>query len=374
MTAQAIQLTVCNVAILPDEAMRLLLAVTRRGLIGPDRTLQRRFLTPAFHFTDRGRLRVLQDVVEAWLSTCQDRMAPTVAEFERLLVTAPEVAKAYEVHVEGQTWTLRARAPRRPLRRADWSRAGWHFVFPVGPRRHVFSVTGPEFLPFSRMFQHLGGSHTARQLGAMFPQHRRLLRRFLAFARRHGLLTAPRRVQAQPPGVEFISHSSIQFTGRRASIMIDPCFVLSGLLAASERDRRRFDAKFAALDQVSAVLLTHAHWDHAHLPTLLRFRRDVPIFVPKVTEESYYNPGLARLLRSLGFSDVREVAFWQPEQIGDITFTPVPFFGEWFGPGSHFDAFCYRRSRGQRERPTATPSAEREMDRSAPSADRGSEV
>ncbi|MBK6698021.1 MAG: MBL fold metallo-hydrolase [Myxococcales bacterium] len=92
---------------------------------------------------------------------------------------------------------------------------------------------------------------------------------------------------------------------------------------------------------MSAVLLTHAHWDHAHLPTLFRYRRDVPIFVPKVTKETYYNPALAPLLRSLGFTDVREVTMWKPERIGDVTFTPVPFFGEWFGPGSHFDAFCY---------------------------------
>ena len=338
-----LQLRVCNVSAVPDEALALLFELASRGLIDPQRAISRRFLTPDLHFTDHGRNRVLQEVVESWLRTCANPSAPSVQELERLLASAPELEKAYDVVVSGETWSLRARAPSRPLQSRDWSKGQWQFVFPRGRRRHFFAVAGAEFRALTELFQYLNGTHTARQLSALFPKHRSLIKRFLAFARTNRLFTPVRRAPARPrPGVEFISHSSLQFTGRDANIMVDPCFILAEQqLSASGRDRRRFDAKFRQLDQVSAVLLTHAHWDHAHLPTLFRFRRDIPIFVPKVTHETYYNPALAPLLRSLGFTDVREVTLWKPERIGDVAFTPIPFFGEWFGPGSHFDAFCY---------------------------------
>jgi L-ascorbate metabolism protein UlaG (beta-lactamase superfamily) len=314
-------------------------------LIDVSRAVARRFLDPSVHFTSQGRNRVLQELVEAWLQSCADPRAPTVSELEALLTSAPELRDAYDVVVESDTWSLRARPPSRPLQREDWSKGAWRFIILVDGWRHLFRVTGPEFPALTALLEHLNGTHTARQLGALFPEHRPLIKRFLAFARKHRLLTpvrrAPARARRARPGVEFISHSSLQFIGKEANIMVDPCFLLSGNLTTSSRDRRRFDAKCRQLDGVSAVLITHAHWDHAHLPTLLRFRRDIPIFVPKVTKETYYNPALAPLLRSLGFTDVREVTLWKPERIGDATFTPIPFFGEWFGPGSSFDAFCY---------------------------------
>lgn len=343
MPTELLQLRVCNVSAVPVQALTLLLALASRGLLDAQSAIARRFLTPSLHFTAGGRSRVLQEVVDAWLLTCADPKAPSVRELGQLLDTVPEFREVYDVVIEGTTWSLRARPPSRPLRKGDWSKSQWQFVFPLGRRRHFFAVAGAEFLALTDLFQYLNGTHTARQLSALFPSHRPLVKRFLAFARAHRLLVPVRRRAARPrPGVEFISHSSLQFTTRSAVVLVDPCFVLSeGEPAATDRDRRRFDAKFQQVEHVSAVLLTHAHWDHAHLPTLFRYRRDVPIFVPKVTEETYYNPALAPLLRSLGFTNVREVTMWKPERIGDVTFTPVPFFGEWFGPGSHFDAFCY---------------------------------
>lgn len=345
MAKELLFLRVCNVSAVPDGAAALLLSLASRKLLNAGSAISRRYLSPNLHFTDGGRNRVLQDVVESWLATCANPRSPSVEELERLLAAAPELAKGYDVAVHGRTWTLSARRPSRSHRRTDWSREGWQFIFTIGRTRHFFPVTGADFLPFTNLFRYLNGTHTARQLGALFPENRALIKRFVDFLREHRLLApvgpAPKRPR---PGVEFVSHSCIQFTGREGSVMVDPCFVLNERpIAASQRDRRRFDAKFRQFDDVSAVLLTHAHWDHAHLPTLFRFRRDVPIFVPRVkaAAETYYNPALAPLLRSLGFTDVREVTFWKPERIGDITFTAVPFFGEWFGPGSGFDAFCY---------------------------------
>lgn len=345
MAKELLFLRVCNVSAVPDGAASLLLSLASRKLLNAGSAISRRFLSPNLHFTDGGRNRVLQDVVEAWLAKCANPFAPTVSELERLLAAAPELASGYDVAVRGGTWTLSARRPSRPLRRSDWSKEGWQIVFTLGRRREFFPVAGADFVPLTNVFRYLNGTHTAQQLGAAFPEHRVLIKRFLGFLREHRLLAPIGRAPASArPGVEFVSHSCLQFTGREASVMVDPCFVLNERpLAASARDRRRFDAKFRRLDDVSAVLLTHAHWDHAHLPTLFRFRRDVPIFVPRVKAktESYYNPALAPLLRSLGFTDVREVTFWKSQRIGDVTFTPVPFFGEWFGPGSDFDAFCY---------------------------------
>lgn len=342
MPTQPLLLRLSNISAVPESALAYLFDLASRGLLDPHTAIERRFLTPGFHFTDRGRVRLLQEVVDRWLGSCADPRKPTVAELEKLLASVPDFRQAYDVDIRGDTWTLRAHPPARPLRASEWTKEGWQFTFQVRGRRHFFPVSGDEFLPFTKLFQFLNGSHSAAQVLELFPEHRRLVKRFFEFARAHDLLIPVRRAVTPPrPGVELVSHSSLQFATRETTVLVDPCFVLSGLVATSSRDRRRFEAKLRQAHQVSAVVITHAHWDHAHLPTLFRFRRDTPIFVPAVTQESYYNPALAPLLRSLGFTNVREVTLWKPERIGDVTFTPIPFFGEWFGPGSHFDAFCF---------------------------------
>lgn len=58
------------------------------------------------------------------------------------------------------------------------------------------------------------------------------------------------------------------------------------------------------LDELApdAIYLTHVHWDHFHGPSLKRFARTTPIYVPKG-----HHSRIRRDLNQMGFSDVREL-------------------------------------------------------------------
>jgi L-ascorbate metabolism protein UlaG (beta-lactamase superfamily) len=71
------------------------------------------------------------------------------------------------------------------------------------------------------------------------------------------------------------------------------------------------------LGKTSAVLVTHAHSDHFHLPTLLHFPSDILIVIPRADQTSPM-PMRDELLR-LGFDNVQELAHNGQITIGDLT-------------------------------------------------------
>jgi len=126
-------------------------------------------------------------------------------------------------------------------------------------------------------------------------------------------------------GVTFIGHSSffLQIGGKH--IVIDPnfaswIFVLKRL--------RRPGLRMRDLPPIDAVLVTHAHFDHLHRPSLRTIasltrrksgKRPV-IIVPR---------HLRDLVSDLGFSRVIELDWWQSTQLGgvEITHTPSKHWG-----------------------------------------------
>jgi L-ascorbate metabolism protein UlaG (beta-lactamase superfamily) len=121
-------------------------------------------------------------------------------------------------------------------------------------------------------------------------------------------------------GVTFIGHSSffLQIGGK--NILIDPnfarwIFVLKRLRLPGLRMRD--------LPPIDAVLVTHAHFDHLHRPSLRTIasltrrksgKRPV-IVVPR---------NLHDLVGDLGFSRVVELEWWQNYQLGNIEITHTP--------------------------------------------------
>ena len=79
--------------------------------------------------------------------------------------------------------------------------------------------------------------------------------------------------------------------------------------------RRRVALPAADTADVDAVLLSHAHLDHLHLPSLKRIRRDAQMFTPA---------GTGHLLRSAGFTDVTEVTVGDRAVAGDVAIEIVP--------------------------------------------------
>jgi L-ascorbate metabolism protein UlaG (beta-lactamase superfamily) len=102
--------------------------------------------------------------------------------------------------------------------------------------------------------------------------------------------------------------------------------------------RSAYDLPRLALD---AICITHAHWDHCNLDTLLLLDKRSQVIIPRVYTPTAFNPPIAPVLRRLGFHNLREVSPWETLQIGDIELTVVPFFGEEDEPGAKIDHYTY---------------------------------
>jgi L-ascorbate metabolism protein UlaG (beta-lactamase superfamily) len=130
----------------------------------------------------------------------------------------------------------------------------------------------------------------------------------------------PRLVSNGEMGVTFIGHSSffVQIGGQ--SVMIDPnfarwLFVLKRL--------RRPGLRVRDLPAIDVVLVTHAHFDHLHRPSLraivqnnLRTRGTAPaIVIPSHVTD---------LISDLGFSEIIELDWWSSSRHGELRVTHVP--------------------------------------------------
>ena len=121
-------------------------------------------------------------------------------------------------------------------------------------------------------------------------------------------------------GVTFIGHASffVQIGGQ--SVMIDPnfarwLFVLKRL--------RRPGLRIADLPAIDLVLVSHAHFDHLHRPSLraivqnnLRTRGVAPaIIIPTHVSD---------LVSDLGFSEIIELDWWKTSRHRNLSVTHVP--------------------------------------------------
>jgi L-ascorbate metabolism protein UlaG (beta-lactamase superfamily) len=135
-----------------------------------------------------------------------------------------------------------------------------------------------------------------------------------------GEMHKPRLVSNGELGVTFIGHSSflVQIGGQ--SVMIDPnfarwLFVLKRL--------RRPGVRVRDLPAIDLVLVTHAHFDHLHRPSLraivqnnLRMRGTAPaVVIPSHVTD---------LVSDLGFSEIIELDWWNASRRGNLSVTHVP--------------------------------------------------
>jgi L-ascorbate metabolism protein UlaG (beta-lactamase superfamily) len=144
--------------------------------------------------------------------------------------------------------------------------------------------------------------------------------RHSAITRRTGQQSKPVLAKHGQMGVTFIGHSSffIQIGGQ--NIVIDPnyakwIFVLKRL--------RRPGVKLRDLPPIEIVLVSHAHFDHLHRPSLRAIARHTrrltgraPVLV--VPEN------VSDLVSDLGFRQVIEMKWWQEIALHGISITHTP--------------------------------------------------
>jgi L-ascorbate metabolism protein UlaG (beta-lactamase superfamily) len=136
----------------------------------------------------------------------------------------------------------------------------------------------------------------------------------------------PQRVELPPePGVFRLQHAALLFRSQTTGLLVDPQLHSNYGIASLKQDITR-----AMLEgYVDGILISHNHYDHWHLPTLMQFAPDIPIIVPKVPRASITCDDMAARLRELGFEQVIEVDWYaEPITIGDIKVHVLPFYGE----------------------------------------------
>ncbi len=115
----------------------------------------------------------------------------------------------------------------------------------------------------------------------------------------------------------WIGHASflIQFTDLNA--LIDPNF--ANWLFFQKRVKKA-GMRLRDLPLIDFVLLTHAHFDHFHRPTLRKLPSPRIVVVPW---------GVGDLARGLGFSRIVELEWWESFSHRDwtVTFTPAKHWG-----------------------------------------------
>src|SRR5712691_11013753 len=141
--------------------------------------------------------------------------------------------------------------------------------------------------------------------------------RHSAVTPRTGESHKPKLVSNGEMGVTFIGHASFFVQVGGENVIIDPnfarwLFVLKRL--------RQPGVKVNDLPPVDVVLITHAHFDHLHRPSLraivqqnLRTRGKAPaIIIPTHVND---------LVSDLGFSEIIELDWWRTSRYGNVTVT-----------------------------------------------------
>lgn len=117
--------------------------------------------------------------------------------------------------------------------------------------------------------------------------------------------------------ITWIGHASFLIQFSDLNVLVDPNF--ANWLFLMKRIKRA-GLKITDLPPIDLVLLTHAHYDHFHKPTL----RKLPS-----TKIGVMPWGVGSLAKKLGFARIIELDWWESFSQGDwkVTFTPSQHWG-----------------------------------------------
>ncbi len=146
-----------------------------------------------------------------------------------------------------------------------------------------------------------------------------------AMAKRTGRTHRPVLAAQGQLGVTFIGHSTFFLQIGGLNVVVDPIF--APWLFVLKRLRRP-GLRIQDLPPLDAVLVTHAHFDHLHRPSLRAIARATRIKsgrAPRLIVPA----NVSDLVSDLGFDCVVELSWWEELQLGGtrITSTPAKHWG-----------------------------------------------
>ncbi len=113
-------------------------------------------------------------------------------------------------------------------------------------------------------------------------------------------------------GITWLGHAAFLVQLEGINVLIDPNWALWH----GPVKRVRHPTLFAHdLPEIDLVLVTHAHFDHLHIPSLKRIANGQPIIVPK---------GVGDVVKKLDFGRIIELDTWQSAPFRDLTVTLTP--------------------------------------------------
>lgn len=117
-----------------------------------------------------------------------------------------------------------------------------------------------------------------------------------------------------PMRLTRVQHTCVRVDGPHGSLVIDPSLDYHGRMWSP---RGRPVEASSLLRGVDAILITHAHSDHFHPPTLLHFGKDIPIVVPAADSTGAF-PMLDELA-SFGFRNLTPLSHGDSIELSGLT-------------------------------------------------------
>ncbi|WP_257448044.1 MBL fold metallo-hydrolase [Archangium lipolyticum] len=127
------------------------------------------------------------------------------------------------------------------------------------------------------------------------------------------------------PGIYRREHASLVIRSQTTTLLFDPQIFTLGESTHFSRYPRE-----SGPIEPDAILITHPHEDHWHVPAILRHvaNRNIPIIVPVVPRPNLLTPeDFASSLGQVGL-DARAVPWGDTVKVGDIEIDVLPFYGE----------------------------------------------
>jgi L-ascorbate metabolism protein UlaG (beta-lactamase superfamily) len=106
----------------------------------------------------------------------------------------------------------------------------------------------------------------------------------------------------------YIGHATILLEMDGVRVLTDP--ILRNWVWHLRRRKVKINPHW--LHNIDAVLISHIHWDHLHLPSLKLLNKQTPFIVPA---------GLASWLKKQGFANIVEMPIGETTQVGAVSIT-----------------------------------------------------